>query len=51
VNLQTIVLVAGQGFLHDTETRYPVSFTEFGGKPLIELNIQDLSKLEKTKSH
>lgn len=47
--MQSIILAAGSTFINDADARYPVSMTEFNGKPLVQWIIEDLLTLPDNK--
>jgi dTDP-glucose pyrophosphorylase len=47
--MQSVILAAGSTFINDSDAKYPISMTEFNGKPLVQWIIEDLLKLPNNK--
>ena len=47
--MQSVILAAGNTFVNGADANYPVSMTEFNGKPLAQWIIEDLSTLPNNK--
>jgi dTDP-glucose pyrophosphorylase len=43
--MQSIILAAGDTFINSADAKYPISMTEFNGKPLVQWIIDDLSSV------
>ena len=47
--MQSVILAAGSTFSNGSDARYPVSMTEFNGKPLVQWIIEDLLTIPNNK--
>jgi len=47
--MQSVILAAGSAFSNSSDARYPVSMTEFNGKPLVQWIIEDLLTIPNNK--